>query len=79
MGKNLYKESLEYLEDEYDFLNANHLIPVGESENGNLMILCTSDNVFYGCTDGCLIRYGENVDEMLDCLIGESREVHFFD
>ena len=79
LGKNLFKESLEYLEDEYDFLNVNHLIPVGESANGNLMILCTSENVFYGYTDGCLVKYGENVDEMLDCLIGENRREYFFD
>lgn len=25
---------------------------------------------YYGYTDGCLIRYGANTDEMLDCLVG---------
>ncbi|MDE5780459.1 MAG: SUKH-3 domain-containing protein [Lachnospiraceae bacterium] len=79
LGKNLYKESLEYLEDEYEFLNVDSLVPIGESENGNLLILCTSNNVFYGYADYCLIRYGENIDEMLDCLIGENKDVHFFD
>ena len=79
LGINLYKESLEYLEDEYEFFYADSFIPIGESENGNLLILCTSNNVFYGYTDGCLIRYGNNIDEMLDCLIGDSKDVYFFD
>lgn len=47
IGKNLYKESLEYLEDEYDIEGINTVIPIGENDNGNMLILCTGDNVFY--------------------------------
>ena len=41
IGKNLYKESLEYLEDEYDIEGINTVIPIGENDNGNMLILCT--------------------------------------
>ena len=47
IGKNLYKESLEYLEDEYDIEGINTVIPIGENDNGNMLILCTGDNVIY--------------------------------
>lgn len=79
LGKNMSIDSLDYLEDEYDFLSSGQFYPVGESDNGNLIILCTDNNAFYGYTDGCLIGYGKNVQEMLDCLIGENGKVIFFD
>lgn len=80
VGKNLYKYSLEYLEDEYSEINnISTAIPVGESENGNMLILCTYDNTFYGYADGCLVKYGDTVDDMLDCIIGETRLPEFID
>lgn len=72
VGKNLYKESLNYLEDEYDIDSINTVIPIGENDNGNMLILCTEDNVFYGYTDGCLVKYGNTIEEMLECIIGEN-------
>lgn len=79
IGKNLYKESLEYLEDEYDIEGINTVIPIGENDNGNMLILCTGDNVFYGYTDGCLIKYGNTIEEMLDCVIGENIMPEYID
>lgn len=72
LGKNLYKKSLEYLEDEYDIEGIEKAIPIGETDNGNMIILCIENNVFYGYTDGCLVKYGNTVEDMLECLIGEN-------
>lgn len=79
IGKNLYKESLEYLEDEYDIEGINTVIPIGENDNGNMLILCTGYNVFYGYTDGCLVKYGNTIEEMLDCVIGENIMPEYID
>lgn len=79
IGKNLYKESLEYLEDEYDIEGINTVIPIGENDNRNMLILCTGDNVFYGYTDGCLVKYGNTIEEMLDCVIGENIMPEYID
>lgn len=35
-------------------MSKDSLVQIGESKNGNLLILCTSNNVFYGYTDDCL-------------------------
>lgn len=72
LGKNLYKKSLEYLEDEYKIEGIEKVIPIGETDNGNIIILCSENNVFYGYTDGCLVKYGDTVEDMLECLIGEN-------
>lgn len=76
IGKNLYKESLE---NEYDIEGINTVIPIGENDNGNMLILCTEDNVFYGYTDGCLVKYGNTIEEMLDCVIGENIMPEYID
>ena len=74
VGNNMYKYSLEYLEDEYSEIeNIDTLVPIGETDDRNMLILSTKDNVFYGYTDGCLVKYGDTVEDMLDCLIGTCR------
>lgn len=35
----------------------------------------TAENEFYCFTDGCLVKAGNNIEEMLDCLVGECRGV----
>lgn len=77
IGKNLYKESLEYLEDEYDIEGINTVIPIGENYNGNMLILCTEDNVFYGYTDGCLVKYGNTIPNPVP--LGDRHEDSFQD
>lgn len=47
--------------------------PVGVARNNNLLVLMTVDNEFYCFTDGCLKKVGSNIEEMLDCLVGECR------
>lgn len=72
LGKNLYKKSLDYLEDEYDIEDMDTIIPIGETDNGNMLILCTEKNIFYGYTDGCLVKYGNTIEAMLECVVGEN-------
>lgn len=79
MGKNLYKRSLEYLEDEYAVEGIEKVIPIGETDSGNMLILCTEDNVIYGYTDGCLVKYGNTVEDMLECIIGENCMPEYID
>ena len=79
LGKNLYKKSLVYLEDEYDIAGLERAIPIGETDNSNMIILCTENNVFYGYTDGCLVKYGNTVEDMLECLIGENCMPEYID
>lgn len=38
------------------------------------MVLMTEQDVFYCYTDGYLEKAGENVEQMLDCLVGECNE-----
>ena len=66
-------------EDEYDIEGINTVIPIGENDNGNMLILCTEDNVFYGYTDGCLVKYGNTIEEMLECVIGENIMPEYID
>lgn len=48
--------------------------PIGTARKNNLMILLTEENEFYCFTDGCLIKTGDCIDDMLDCLVGECKE-----
>ena len=38
------------------------------------MVLMTEQDMFYCYTDGYLEMAGENVEDMLDCLVGECNE-----
>lgn len=38
------------------------------------MVLMTEQDVFYCYTDGYLEKAGENVEQRLDCLVGECNE-----
>lgn len=80
LGKNLSKEGLDYLQSDYsDVLGGKSIFPVGETENRNMLLLISEDDQFYGYTDGCLIKYGSNIEEMLDCVIGEYTMPLFYD
>mgnify|MGYP004504238539 CR=1 FL=1 len=72
LGCNLDKVYFEELLEEYDI---NEIVyPVGVACRGNLMVLMTEQDVFYCYTDGYLEKAGENVEQMLDCLVGECNE-----
>ena len=48
--------------------------PIGEARQSNLIVLMTEQNVFYCFTDGCLVKVGDCIEDMLDCLVGECRK-----
>lgn len=72
LGCNLDKEYFEELLEDYDI---NEMVyPIGVACRENLMVLMTEQDTFYCYTDGYLEKAGENVEDMLDCLVGECNE-----
>lgn len=72
IGYELDKEYFEELLEEYDI---NEVVyPVGMISQGNLMIVMTTENIFYCFMDGYLEKAGNCVEDMLDCLVGECRK-----
>lgn len=69
IGCNLDENYFSELLQEYDI--SDEVYPIGLASRGNLMMLMAKDNVFYRFTDGFLSRDGKNIEEMLDCVIGE--------
>ena len=57
---------------EYDI--NERVYPIGEACRKNLLVLMTLTESFYGFTDGILLFFGNSVEEMLDCIVGESRK-----
>lgn len=51
-----------------------NVFPIGVACRDNLIILMTEKNTVFAFTDGCLLRAGTSVDEMLDCIVGECLE-----
>ena len=49
--------------------------PIGVACRDNLIVLMTVENEFYCFTDGCLIKAGDWVEVMVDCLVGECKDV----
>ena len=72
LGCNLDKAYFEELLEEYDINET--VYPVGVACRENLMVFMTEQDVFYCYTDGYLEKAGENVEQMLDCLVGECKE-----
>ncbi len=72
IGSNLNGRYFETVLEEYDILETAY--PIGVCCRENLILLMTENNEFYCFTDGYLERNGKNVDEMLDCIVGECRE-----
>lgn len=72
LGCNLDKRYFEELLEDYDI---NEMVyPIGVACRENLMVLMTEEDRFYCYTDGYLERAGENIEDMLDCLVGECNE-----
>ncbi len=69
IGYNLDKNYFSELLQEYNI--SDEVYPIGLASRGNLLILMSTDNVFYRFTDGLLSKDGKNIEEMLDCVIGE--------
>lgn len=72
LGCNLDKRYFEELLEDYDINEI--MYPIGVACRENLMVLMTEQDIFYCYTDGYLEKAGENVEDMLDCLVGECRQ-----
>ena len=72
IGINLYAEYFQECLTDYGI--KEDVYPIGVACRENLLVLMSKDYIFYCFTDGCLLKVGENVDDMLDCLVGECRE-----
>ena len=77
IGDNLDSEYFKDILDEYDINDVTY--PIGIANSGNLLILMTENERFYRYTDGFLCKDGNNIEEMLDCVVGESREPIYFE
>lgn len=77
IGDNLDSEYFMEIFDEYDIDDV--VYPIGIANRGNLLMLMTENETFYRYTDGFLCKDGENIEEMLDCVVGECREPIYFD
>lgn len=72
IGNNLDSEFFKDILNEYDINDVTY--PIGIANRGNLLILMTENETFYRYTDGFLCKDGNNIEEMLDCVVGEYRE-----
>ena len=77
IGNNLDSEYFRGIFDEYDIDDV--VYPIGIANRGNLLMLMTESGTFYRYTDGLLCKDGENIEEMLDCVVGECRESIYFE
>lgn len=72
IGNNLDSEFFKDILNEYDINDVTY--PIGIASRGNLLILMTENETFYRYTNGFLCKDGNNIEEMLDCVVGECRE-----
>lgn len=72
IGNNLDADYFE--ECLLDYQIREMVYPIGVACRDNLIILMTISGTVYCFTDGCLIKTGNSIEEMLDCLVGECKE-----
>lgn len=72
IGINLDGDYFRELLEEYGIEETCY--PIGIACRDNLEVVMTEKNVFFCFTDGCLVKVGENIEEMLDCIVGECRK-----
>lgn len=75
IGVNLNHEYFKECLVEYGILDM--VYPIGVACRENLLVLMTETDAVYCFTDGCLFKTGDNIDDMLDCLVGECRQAEY--
>ncbi len=73
LGDYLDKEYFKTIVDDYLEEVKEELFPVGMIARGNMILMMTASGKFFSYTDGCLCKDGDNIDEMLDCIVGECK------
>ncbi len=82
LGKTIHNDFFNQIGEEFsDVVEIidKEFYPIGEIARGNLIIFMTNDGKFFSYTNGCLIKNGENTEEMLDCVIGEIHLPHIYE
>ena len=70
----------EYFREIFDEYDVEDIVyPIGQACRGNLLILMSENGNFYRYTDGFLCKDGETIEEMLDCVVGECRQLVYLD
>lgn len=68
IGDCLDKEYFDDLEEQYSDIIGESLVPIGEADRGYLILLITPTSKIFGYYDGCLVKFGDNIEESLDNL-----------
>ncbi|SHL03419.1 SUKH-3 immunity protein [Anaerocolumna jejuensis DSM 15929] len=82
LGNNIRKDFFNGLLEEFPEaaeIKENEFYPIGEIARGNMILLMTKEGKFFSYTDGCLVKNGENISEMLDCVVGEICRPYIYD
>lgn len=75
IGVNLNHEYFKECLVEYGILDM--VYPIGVACRENLLVLMSKTDAVYCFTDGCLFKAGDNIDDMLDCLVGECKQAEY--
>lgn len=82
LGNNIRKEFFNKILEEFpevEEIKENEFYPIGEIARGNMILLMTNEGKFFSYTDGCLVKNGENISDMLDCVVGEIYLPYIYD
>jgi hypothetical protein len=82
LGNNIRREFFNKISEEFPDvaeIKEDEFYPIGEIARGNMILLMTNEEKFFSYTDGCLVKNGENISEMLDCVVGEICLPYFYD
>mgnify|MGYP003105884462 CR=1 FL=1 len=82
LGNNIRKEFFNKILEEFpevEEIKENEFNPIGEIARSNMILLMTNEEKFFSYTDGCLVKNGENISEMLDCVVGEIYLPYIYD
>lgn len=69
------KEYFDDLEDQYSDIIGESLVPIGEADRRYLILLITPTSKIFGYYDGCLVKFGDNVEASLEALCWGNRTV----
>ena len=67
------KEYFDDLEEQFSELIGEPLVPIGEADRGYLLLLITPISKIFGYY-GCLVKFGNNIEECLEALCWGDRE-----
>lgn len=82
LGTSIRKDFFNKILEEFpevEEIREDGFYPIGETSRGNMILLMTNEGRFFSYTDGCLVKNGENISDMLDCVVGGTRPPYIYD